>query len=157
MSAYIALTCSAEQEQVEGFNPLAKWKGQDTVCPHPLTEILKVPPVRTQQDHQEKRKPMSSISVNGKGRPKATIQATQGDPSVPPPMISLPVGNRNGLQPPIEGKFVWKVELEAKRNYGRLGERLARCDDLYRNGSNGLGLIQVLPNGKTYSEMIAAS
>ena len=92
---------------------------------------------------------MSSISVNGKGRPKATIQATQGDPSVPPPMISLPVWGRNGLQPPIEDKFVWKVELGAKKNYGRLGERLARCDDLYRNRSNGLGLIQVLPNGKT--------
>ena len=54
MSAYIALTGSAEQEQVEGFNPLAKWKGQGTVRPHPLTEILKAPPVRTQQDHQEK-------------------------------------------------------------------------------------------------------
>ena len=92
---------------------------------------------------------MSSISVNGKGRPKATIQATQGDPSVPPPMISLPVWGRNGLQPPIEDKFVWKVELGAKKNYGRLGERLARCDDLYRNRSNGLGLIQVLANGKT--------
>ena len=56
---------------------------------------------------------------------------------------------RNGLQPPTEDKFVWKVELGAKKNYGRLGERLARCDDLYRNRSNGLGLIQVLPNGKT--------
>ena len=112
MSAYIALTGSAEQEQVEGFNPLAKWKGQGTVRPHPLTEILKVPPVRTQQDHQEKGEPMSSISVNGKGRPKATIQATQGDLSFPPPMISLPVWGRNGLQPPIEGKFVWKVELQ---------------------------------------------
>ena len=92
---------------------------------------------------------MSSLSVNGKGWPKATIQATQGEPSVPPPMISLPVGGRNGLQPHTEGKFVWKVELGAKKNYGRLGERLARCDDLYRNRSNGLGLIQVLPNGKT--------
>ncbi len=92
---------------------------------------------------------MSSLSVNGKGWPKATIQATQGEPSVPPPMISLPVWGRNGLQPHTEGKFVWKVELGAKKNYGRLGERLARCDDLYRNRSNGLGLIQVLPNGKT--------
>ena len=90
---------------------------------------------------------MSSISVNGKGRPKATIQATQGEPSVPPPMISLPVGGRNGLQPSIEGKFVWKVELGAKRNYGSLGERLACSEDLYRNGSEGLGLIQVLANG----------
>ena len=99
---------------------------------------------------------MSSISVNGKGRPKATIQATQGDPSVAPPTIPLPVVGRNGLQPHTEGKFVWKVELGAKKNYGRLGERLARCDDLYRNGSNGLGLIQVLPNGNRTNAVAAA-
>ena len=83
---------------------------------------------------------MSSISVNGKGRPKATIQATQGDPSVPPPTIPLTVGGRNGLQPHTEGKFVWKVEFGAKKNYARLGERLACSEDLYRNGSDGLGL-----------------
>ena len=64
------------------------------------------------------------------------------------PRDTLPVGGRKGLQS-TQGKFVWKVELGAKTNYGRLGERLARCDDLYRNGSDGLGLIQVLPNGKT--------
>jgi len=33
MSAYIALTGSAEQEQVEGFNLLAKWKGQAPSVP----------------------------------------------------------------------------------------------------------------------------
>ena len=44
---------------------------------------------------------------------------------------------------------MWKVEPGAKKNYRRLGERLANNDDLYRNGSDGLGLIQVLPNGKT--------
>ena len=53
---------------------------------------------------------------------------------------------RNGLQPPKEGKFVWKVELGVKRNYGSLGERLACSEDLYRNGSEGLGLIEVLAN-----------
>ena len=39
MSAYIALTGSAEQEQVEGFNPLAKWKGQDV----PVIQAPSVP------------------------------------------------------------------------------------------------------------------
>jgi len=56
---------------------------------------------------------MSSISVNGKGRPKATIQATQGDPSVAPPTIPLPVWGRNGLQPPIEDR------LSGRSNSGR--------------------------------------
>jgi hypothetical protein len=73
----------------------------------------------------------------------------EGDLIVGPPMIPLSVGGRNGLHANTEGKFVWKVELGAKRNYVRLGERLALCDSLYRNGSDGLGLIQVLPNGKT--------
>ena len=80
-----------------------------------------------------------------------TVERTNGRvPSngVVTPRDTLPVGGCRGLQS-TQGKFVWKVELGAKRNYGRLGERLARCDDLYRNGSNGLGLIQVLPNGKT--------
>ena len=66
-----------------------------------------------------------------------------------PSTIPLTVGGRNGLQPHTESKFVWKVELGAKKNYAHLGERLAYNDDLYRNGSDGLGLIQVLPNGKT--------
>jgi hypothetical protein len=99
---------------------------------------------------------MAGPTLNGKPRRKVSIPVSEGDPSVPPPMISLPVWGRNGLQPPIEGKFVWKVELGAKRNYGRLGERLGRCDDLYRNRSNGLGLIQVLPNGNRTNAVAAA-
>ena len=47
---------------------------------------------------------MSSISVNGKGRPKATIQATQGEPSVPPPMISQRV------TAPYRGRHHWLGE-----------------------------------------------
>ena len=88
---------------------------------------------------------MAGPTLNGKPRRKVSIPVPEGDPAA----IHLTVGGRNGLQPHTEGKFVWKVELGAKKNYGRLGERLARCDDLYRNRSNGLGLIQVLPNGKT--------
>ena len=37
--SYIALTRSAEQEQVEGFNLLAKWKGQDV----PVIQAPSVP------------------------------------------------------------------------------------------------------------------
>lgn len=46
-------------------------------------------------------------------------------------------------------KFVWKVEQGARRNYRRLGERLALSPDIFRNGADGLGLIQVLPGGNT--------
>jgi len=44
MSAYIALTGSAEQEQVEGFNLLAKWKGQDTRTKTLFCHLLVVEP-----------------------------------------------------------------------------------------------------------------
>jgi hypothetical protein len=95
---------------------------------------------------------MAGTRLNGKPKCKVSIPDPEGDP----PMIPLSVGGRNGLQPHTEGKFIWKVELGAKKNYARLGERLARCDDLYRNGSNGLGLIQVLPTGKTRLVMKAS-
>jgi len=62
--------------------------------------------------------------------------------------IPLTVMGRKGLRPSTEGKFAYKIELGARKNYFRLAERLARCDDLYRNGSDGLGLIQVLPSGQ---------
>jgi len=45
--------------------------------------------------------------------------------------------------------FIWSVSSGARKNYGRLGRRLSQSVDLYRNGANGLGLIQVLPNGET--------
>jgi hypothetical protein len=92
---------------------------------------------------------MPNASVNGKVRPRATVPALRDDLPVTPSTIPLTVGGRKGLQPPTEGKFIWKVEKGAKKNYRRLGERLARCDDLYRNRLDGLGLIQVLPDGKT--------
>src|SRR5690242_8249508 len=49
-----------------------------------------------------------------------------------PGKIPPPVGDRKGLQPTTDGKLLWRVELGAKKNYSRLGERLARCEDLYR-------------------------
>jgi hypothetical protein len=92
---------------------------------------------------------MDSSPLNGKVMHKTLPCASQGDTAIVPSTIPLAVGGRKGLQPLTEGKFVWKVELGAKKNYHSLGERLSRCDDLYRNGSDGLGLIQVLPSGKT--------
>src|SRR5262249_25345967 len=42
----------------------------------------------------------------------------------------------------------WKVERGARRNYRLLGRRLAEANqDLYRNGTNGRGLIHVLAGG----------
>ena len=48
---------------------------------------------------------MVSKAINGRLSPKVSIPDPEGDPSVPPPMISLPVWGRNGLQPPIEDKI----------------------------------------------------
>jgi hypothetical protein len=79
------------------------------------------------------------------------IPGAGGDLMVLPPQETIPltVRGRNPLQAPTS-KLVWRVELGSKRNYRRLGERLAQgCDDLYRNRSDGMGLIQVLPSGKT--------
>ena len=63
------------------------------------------------------------------------------------------VGGRGGGDPlRLESnprRFVWKVEQGARRNYRRFGERLVQCGDLYRNKSEGHGLIQVLSTGKT--------
>src|SRR5262249_2444686 len=42
----------------------------------------------------------------------------------------------------------WKVERGARHNYRLLGRRLAEANqDLYRNGTNGRGLIHVLAGG----------
>jgi hypothetical protein len=47
-------------------------------------------------------------------------------------------------------RFVWKVERGARGNYRLLGQQLAQASDsLYRNGANGHGLLQVLPDGTT--------
>ena len=80
---------------------------------------------------------MGGTTDNGQARYKASFMDQEGDP----PTIPLTVGGRNGLQPHTEGKLVWKIELGAKKNYAHLGERLAKNEDLYRNRSDGLGLI----------------
>ncbi len=78
-----------------------------------------------------------------------TLANGRAAPSPSEDRIEEAVGSRKGLQLPKEGKFNWRVELGARKNYSRLGERLAQCDDIYGNGSDGLGLIRVLPGGQT--------
>lgn len=64
----------------------------------------------------------------------------------------LPSG-RKGLRPltPEEPtpELVWHVEDGPGKNYRKLGLELTLGGDLYRNGSHGLGLLQVLPDGTT--------
>lgn len=45
--------------------------------------------------------------------------------------------------------FTWDVGNGARKNYSLLGERLSAFPDLFRNGEEGFGLIQVLPSGQT--------
>jgi hypothetical protein len=52
--------------------------------------------------------------------------------------------------------LVWNVGSGARTNYRHLGRRLADCPDLFRNGEDSLGLIQVLPSGQTRLLMTAA-
>lgn len=49
------------------------------------------------------------------------------------------------------GRFDWRVEAGSRKNYARLGRRLARSGDLYRNGTAGTGLVLVLPTGQSRS------
>jgi hypothetical protein len=44
---------------------------------------------------------------------------------------------------------VWDIGNGARSNYEQLGECLSQFSDLYRNGEDGHGLVQVLPNGET--------
>lgn len=49
---------------------------------------------------------------------------------------------------PASGRFIWKVEDGAARNYRLLGQRLANSGDLFRNKEDGHGLVQVMATGK---------
>src|SRR4051794_25759386 len=63
-------------------------------------------------------------------------------------MSEQSVGGCNGFHK--EGSdFLWEVDHGASRNYQAFGRRMAVCPDLYRNTSEGHGLILVLPSGKT--------
>jgi hypothetical protein len=87
--------------------------------------------------------PRSIIRLNGKPSSHLAL-ATDDDEAV---------GGRGGCSPApqesTKGKFRWKIEKGARRNYRLFGERLAQSVDLFRNGSEGLGLILVLPSGNT--------
>jgi len=59
-------------------------------------------------------------------------------------------GVRGVLALPKGTVFPWKVERGAQENYHLLSKALAAANpDLYRNGSEGQGLLRVLANGST--------
>jgi hypothetical protein len=87
---------------------------------------------------------MSTIISHGNGMHRVD---EVDDPALQ--MIPLTVGGCMGLRPQTEGKFVWKAELGVKTNYRRQGERLSHSEDLFRNKTDGLGLIQLMHGGKT--------
>lgn len=69
-------------------------------------------------------------------------------------ILDSAVGGVCRVDPKRQGKtkkvVVWKIERGARRNYVHLGKRLAwRNKALYRNGSNGHGLILVSADGDT--------
>jgi len=93
---------------------------------------------------------MPPTSRNGYQRVQFPTEAEGGMLASPeaPETIGA-VAGRNGSGQEGKRRFVWKVEQGASRNYRRFGERLAESPDLFRNKSDGLGLVQVLPSGKT--------
>lgn len=75
--------------------------------------------------------------------PRPSVDSTDGKPPA--------LGVVRGVDPKHQGekkaaKFIWKVEKGATLNYRLLGQRLAATCGLYRNGTSGHGLIQVLPD-----------
>ena len=60
----------------------------------------------------------------------------------------VPTPEEEQLDVPKPGRFIWKVQEGAARNYRLLGKRLAECGDLYRNKEDGHGLVQVSPTGQ---------
>jgi hypothetical protein len=101
------------------------------------------------------------------GTPVASTSVSETTSNVPAPRTRYPtladidsdgtsfspVGGRKGSQPLTDEarqpELVWHVEDGARKNYEKLGILLAEAGDLYWDQSNGLGLIKVLPNGKT--------
>lgn len=60
----------------------------------------------------------------------------------------MPIAEEEQPEAPASGRFIWRVDHGAARNYRLLGQRLAKSGDLYRNKEDGHGLIQVLATGK---------
>src|SRR5207249_4886651 len=56
--------------------------------------------------------------------------------------------HQEGNQERKPGVLVWKIERGSRWNLRRLGRRLSGHEDLFRDGSSGLGLIQILKDGK---------
>lgn len=81
----------------------------------------------------------SRNKLNGKA---ATVRRVRGSNPT-----SQKEENGTGLE--ADDTFTWEVGNGAKKNYERLGERLSQFTDLFRNGDEGVGLIQVLQSGET--------
>ncbi|MHB0958239.1 MAG: hypothetical protein ACYC0X_12235 [Pirellulaceae bacterium] len=80
------------------------------------------------------------------GKPRLRLAVT------PEPAPSGAVGGRNGLpqgETTRPSSFTWRVERTAAPNYRALGQRLAAASgDLYRNRTEGHGLLLALPDGR---------
>jgi hypothetical protein len=89
-----------------------------------------------------------TIPINGNTNDRRLRTSSVGGVRGVRGVLGVPfIGEGAGTDPC--GDFMWSVEDGARANYDRLGERLSAFDDLFRNGSNGVGLIQLLPSGKT--------
>jgi hypothetical protein len=78
--------------------------------------------------------------------------AAEEKPAAGEPPRPAPVRGRGGCRGTTQGEddvFVWRVEDGARRNYDRLGAELAaRGAPLYRNQTDGHGLLLAPPGGK---------
>jgi len=68
-----------------------------------------------------------------------------------PESTQTTVRGRGGVRgTPKRKKFEWRIERGGSRNFRLCGERLASANpNLFRNGSDGHGIVQVLPSEKT--------
>ena len=92
----------------------------------PATKRRVGPKPKGQRKPQQKNGKPKPVAKNGDGQPL-------GD-----------VGTSSPLRQ--KEKLDWRVEDGAAFNYGAVGERLAVRDDLKRHGTNGHGLIHILPD-----------
>lgn len=90
---------------------------------------------------------ISSIRSKGEESPNTERKPVAS----PEPVSECAVGGCKGLH--LEGterEFTWIMEDGIANNARRLGALLASAGDLYRNGTDGHGLLHVLPDGKVH-------
>jgi hypothetical protein len=101
------------------------------------------------------RQPRVAKATPSNGKPHLKLAATLGPGDKPSATLIETVRGRKGLQPEQQeeaqppSSFTWRVERGAAVNYRSLGRCLAAAKgDLYRNGTSGRGLLQILPDSK---------